>query len=148
MQRISSRWTFYFKRVFPVVWFGFLGILCFVTLRSGAPFPFAIFPLIMAVFGYFLMKNLVFDLVDEVWDAGAELVVKNAGREERVRLTEIVNVSYTVMTSPQRVTLTLRQPASSGKKEVTFAAPAVWVPVAKSPIVEDLIWRIDAARRS
>jgi hypothetical protein len=100
----------------------------------------------MAAFGYFLMRNLIFDLVDEVWDVGTELVVKNKGQQVRLPLIEISNVSYTVVTSPQRVTLTLRHPTVLGK-EITFAPPAVWVPFSKHSIVESLIERIDAARR-
>lgn len=110
------------------------------------PVQFLILPLVMAAFGYFLMKNLIFNLVDAVWDLGTELLVKNNGRETRIALREIINVSYSALTNPQRVTLTLRQPSIFGK-EVTFAAPTVWIPFAKSPIIEDLIHRVDAARR-
>ena len=37
----------------------------------------------MMAFGFFIMKKLVFDLVDEVWDDGDTLLVKNRGQEER-----------------------------------------------------------------
>jgi len=133
------------------MWFGGLAIFLIVGVvgtSSGGemPVPFLIMPLVMAAFGYFLMKNLIFDLVDEVWDVGGELLVKNKGREARIALSDIVNVSYSVATNPQRVTLTLRQSSVFGK-EVTFAAPTTWIPFAKSPIIENLIQRVDAARR-
>jgi hypothetical protein len=108
---------------------------------------FWIMPVLMAGFGYFVMKHVVFDLVDEVWDLGSELVMKNNGQEAHVALADIVNVSYSVVTNPQRVTLTLRQPTAFGT-EVTFAAPTMWIPFAKSPIIEELIKRIDVARGS
>jgi hypothetical protein len=150
MNRLSSRSTFVTKRVFPILWFGFVGMFFVSSLIASlsgeaVPVQFLIFPLVMAGFGYFVMKNLVLDLVDEVWDAGSELVVKNKGSETRVLLSEIVNVSYSVATSPQRVTLTLRHPTALGK-EITFVAPATWIPFAKSPVVEKLIERIDTAR--
>ena len=149
MTRISSRMTFYSKRVFPVVWFGFLGIFVFTALSAsgarGFPPAFLIMPLVMAVFGYFLMKKLVFDLADEVWDDGTDLVVKNRGQVERIPLSNITNVSYTAVSNPQRVTLTLRNPGPLGK-EITFSPPVRWVPFARSPIVDQLIERIDAAR--
>jgi hypothetical protein len=113
---------------------------------ADIPLPLLFVPVAMAAFGYFLMKNLVFDLVDEVWDAGSELLVKNKGGQARIALAEVVNVSYSVMTNPQRVSLTLRQPTVFGR-EITFAAPTTWIPFAKSPAIEDLIERIDAARR-
>jgi hypothetical protein len=62
------------------------------------------------------------------------------------RLRDIIKVSYSVATNPQRVTLTLRQSSVFGR-EVTFAPPTTWIPFAKSPIIENLIQRVDAARR-
>ena len=38
----------------------------------------------MIGFGYFVMKKLVFDLVDEVWEDGDSLVVKNRGQEGHI----------------------------------------------------------------
>jgi len=141
--------TFYSKRVFPVVWFGFLAFFVFAVLAvsGGRNFQpaFLIMPLLMAVFGYFLMKKLVFDLVDEVWDDGTGLVVKNRGQVERIPLSNIMNVSYMALSNPPRVTLTLRNPGLLGK-DVTFSPPVRWIPFARSPIVDQLIERIDAAR--
>ena len=47
----------------------------------------------MLVLGYFMFRRLVFDLVDEVWDDGNALVVRNGSQEERIALTDIKNVS-------------------------------------------------------
>ena len=100
MCRISSKMTFFYKRIFPVFWFGFLILFIAIPLLFGGtrdgppPFPFLIVPLIMMGFGYFVLKKLVFDLVDEVWDDGETLLIKNGGREERVALRDIKNVSY------------------------------------------------------
>jgi hypothetical protein len=59
MRRISSSWTFFYKRIFPVIWFGFLvlfvGVSHFARQRSPA---FLIVPLIMMGIGYFMMKKL------------------------------------------------------------------------------------------
>ena len=151
MHLISSRLTFLTTRVFPAVWFGFLALFVVAAVagmggRKDFRFEFLLIPAVMAGFGYFIMKKLVFDLVDEVWDAGTELVVKNGGTEEHVRLSEIMNISYVTFTNPQRVTLSVRQPGLLGK-EITFVPPARFMPFSKSPIVDDLIQRVDAARR-
>ena len=106
MRRISSKWTFFYKLVFPIVWFGFIVlfviIALFVPARSGQspPFPALIVPIIMAIIGYLLMKKLVFDLVDEVWEDRDALVVKNRGQEQRIALSDIKNVNYSTMSSP------------------------------------------------
>jgi hypothetical protein len=152
MRRISSRSTFFYKRVFPVVWFGFLalflGISLFVVPRSSqtATLPFLIMPIAMMAFGYFIMTKFVFDLVDEVWDDGDVLVVKNRDQTERIALADIKNVNYAALINPPRVTLSLRRPSVFGDK-VTFCAPLRFVPFATSPIIDELIERVDSARQ-
>jgi hypothetical protein len=152
MRRISSRTTFLYKRVFPVAWFGFFLIfiagIVLPVWSSGRypPLPFFIVPVV--VFGtiFVVMKKLVFDLVDEVLDAGDALIVRNRGQEERIAFSDIINVNYTPFVSPPRVVLSLRRPSIFGS-QVAFCAPIRLVPFSTSPIVDELIQRIDAARR-
>ncbi len=81
-----------------LVWFpdSVVGVAIFASPRanSGPSLPFLIVPPIMIIFGFFIMKKLVFDLVDEVWEDGDSLLVKNRGREEHIALHDIKNVSY------------------------------------------------------
>ena len=89
--------TFFYKRIFPVLWFGFL-ILIFLLIAvplffggkqtEPPPYPMLVVPLAMIGFGYFFMKKLVFDLVDEVWEDGDSLVVKNRGARRAYRLCQ------------------------------------------------------------
>ena len=152
MKQLSSRMTFFYKRVFPIFWFGFLTLFMIgptvIAWNGGqAPQPmFFIMPIFMMVFGYFIMKKMVFNLVDRVFDAGDALLLKNGSLEEQIPLADITNVSYTQMMNPPQVTLSLRQPTSFGDK-VTFCAPTRLIPFATSPVIDDLIKRVDAARR-
>jgi hypothetical protein len=152
MRRISSQWTFFYKFVFPIIWFGFLIVFVIVAVlvptRSGQglPIPALIVPIIMVGVGYAMMKKLIFNLADEVWDDGNGLVVKKGGQEERIALGDIKNVNYSTMSSPPRVVLSLRRPSVFGD-QVAFCAPIRFVPFATSPIIDDLIERIDVARR-
>jgi hypothetical protein len=91
------------------------------------------------------MKKMVFDLVDEVLDAGDALVVRNRGQEERIAFSDIMNVNYTPFMSPPRVVLSLRRQSIFGN-QVAFCAPLRFMPFSTSPIVDELIQRIDAAR--
>jgi hypothetical protein len=152
MSRISSHLTFLYKRVFPIFWFGllllFLAFGLIGALRSER-FPsllFLIVPLLMMAFGYFIMKKLIFDLVDEVVDLGDALMIRNGGLQERVALSDIMNVSYSSFVNPPRVTLSLRTPGAFGSR-VSFCAPIRLVPFSTSPVIDALIERIDAARR-
>lgn len=151
MTQISSRMTFFYKRVFPIFWFGFLTLFMIgptaVAWSSGqAPQPmFFIMPIIMMVVGYAIMKKMVFNLVDQVFDVGDALLVKNGSQQEQIPLADITNISYVQMMNPPQVTLSLRQPTSFGDK-VTFCAPTRFIPFATSPVIDDLIKRVDAAR--
>jgi hypothetical protein len=149
MRRLSSRTTFFYKRIFPAIWFGFLAFFMvapFVTgSTSGPPIAFLFVPALMIFVGYFLMKKLVFDLVDEVLDGGDALVIRNGRLEEHVALSNIMNVSYAAMVNPPRVTLSLRTPSVFGDR-ISFCAPVRFVPFSTSPIVDELIKRIDAKR--
>jgi hypothetical protein len=154
MRRISSRWTFFYKRVFPVFWCGililFVAVQVFKTGQSGdyPPLvPFLIAPIIMLVFGFFFLRKFVFDLVDEVWDDGDTLLVRNRGQEERINLADIKNVSSSQLSSPPRITLSLRRPSLFGD-QVTFCGPLRLLPFASNPAIDDLVDRIDRARES
>jgi hypothetical protein len=153
MVKISSGSTTFYKKVFPVIWFGFLALfIARSVLRGGseeARLPLVVMPIVMTVFGYFLMKNLVWDLMDEVHDGGDFLLVRKGGDEERVSLANIMNIDAFTNMNPPRVTLRLVKPGRFGT-EVTFSPPRRFSfnPFAKHPLVEDLIVRVDKARRT
>lgn len=156
MRRLSSKTTFFNKRVFPAMWFGFVGLFvtgvaaAAITKREFPPLLFVIVPVLMVAFGYVILKQLVLDLVDEVWDAGDALIVRNNKQEDRILLSNIMNVSHLTFMNPSRVTLTLRQPCRFGR-EISFSPPIgifdMFAYFRKHPLVTELIERIDAARR-
>ncbi|HUA88064.1 MAG TPA: hypothetical protein VL994_01440 [Steroidobacteraceae bacterium] len=155
-ERISSRNTFFMKRVFPVMWFGFLAVFVALAVATARHVPKAppayiafVVPVLMMFFGYYLLRRLVFDLADEVYDEGDALRVRFGSEAERIPLSNIANISFAGLTNPPRATLTLRQPGRFGK-EVTFSPiQKVFGPLLRTsnPIVTDLIERVDAARR-
>jgi hypothetical protein len=152
MSLISSTLTFYYKRVFPLIWIagcvliGGLGLYAALSKGSGL-FPFVVIMPIIFVLGIYFMKKYVFDLVDEVWDDGDALVVKNKGQEQRIALADITNVSYAALTSPPRVVLSLRHPTVFGD-EVAFCAPVQIMMMSQSPVIVELIKRVERARES
>lgn len=149
--------TGFYKRVFPVFWFGFLSVFVLLIAATGltdrnhrsAPMIIYLIPVIMMVVGYFIMRALVLDLMDEVYDCGEYLVIKNKGQETRIDLSNIINISYAGMTNPRRATLTLREPCSFGKT-VTFSPKRQRLfdfNLFTNPAIDDLITRVDAARQ-
>lgn len=57
--------------------------------HGGADIMLFIVPLFLTVSGCFIMKNLVFDLIDEVYDEDSTLLFKNKGTSVRVNLTDM-----------------------------------------------------------
>jgi hypothetical protein len=150
MTRISSKSTFFYKDIFPVLWFGFLAIFIVTTLLGGAvekDFMFLVVPCSMAVLGFFLFRKLVWNLADEVYDGGDFLVVRFRSEEEHVALSNIMNVSASTNMNPPRITLRLVQPGKFGS-EFAFSPTKSFTlnPFAKSEVAEDLMVRVDKAR--
>lgn len=134
------------------MWFGI--ILLFISMALFAEskginshdiVPAIITAIFMAGIGYIIMKNLVFDLMDEAYDEGSSLLFKNNGKSVRINLTDIKNVSYTVVINPPRVTLSLRHKTEFGN-EITFSPSASLIPFRKNKDIVELIDRIDRAR--
>ena len=151
-RRISSRQTFFVKRVFPVLWFGIVVVslaagLAAVRAGKAVPAPAFIVPLLLFVVGYAVMRRLVHDLADEVFDEGDALRVRFGSDEERIALADIINVGYTQFVNPPRITLTLRQPGRFGR-EVSFSPPqSLFAPFVRNKLASELIERVEAARR-
>jgi hypothetical protein len=105
MRQISSGTTFYNKRVSPVSFLGMSAVILIVALyqaltRGGEAIFFVIVVMLALACGSYFAKKNFFDLVDEVRDAGDALIVRNGGREERIALSDITNVSYSLFFQP------------------------------------------------
>ena len=149
MKQLASRITYYQKKIFPAFWFGFLGLFVCVALVTGAVnsilgFIFILAPASMAVIGYLVMKKLLFDLIDEVYDEGETLLFRDKGKEVRVNLADIKNVSYSWRMSYPRVTLSIRYMTEMGD-ELTFSPPC-FIPLRRNRDIEELIDRIDKVK--
>jgi hypothetical protein len=72
-----------------------------------------------------------------------------AGKQERIPLHHVINVGWSVMLNPPRVTLSLKEPGTVGR-EISFIPPRGkgWPIPKRSEVIDDLIQRVDAARRS
>lgn len=151
MKKISSGATFFHKRIFPLIWFGGLVFILTRIWTDAAlqqeNWMFLVLPGFMIVIGIVVMKKLVWDLADEVYDGGEYLLVKNRGEEERIPLSNIMNVSASTSQNPPRITLRLVRGGRFGT-EVSFCPVTKFSfnPFAKNPLVDELIRRVDQAR--
>ena len=152
MKRISSRMTGFLKRGLPVLLLGLVAAVVGILAlgKHATPVPWVVLvslPVILFTIVAVLLKTLVFDLADEVHDAGDHLVVRKGDITERVALKDIANIGWTVMINPPRVTLTLRKPGRLGK-EIVFSPRQPLIQIGRNPLVTQLIERVDAARRA
>jgi hypothetical protein len=150
MTKISSNTTFAMKKIFPATWFGFLAFFLILVISTGTvekSIMLVLIPLGMAVFGFFLMKYLIWDLMDEVIDYGDYLVVKYRGQEDNIVLSNIMNISVSTQQRPPRITLQLRTAGKFGEQVAFFPVTEFSLnPFRKNKIAEQLIIRVDKAR--
>ena len=103
----------------------------------------------MAGVGFILMRSLLWDLVDEVIDTGDAFIVRKGKLQERIPISNVINVSFQSYTNPPRLTLTLKQPGVFGKEfSFIIQQQRAIFSVKRNPLVDELIERVDAARRS
>ena len=150
MKKISSGQIFFLKRIFPVLFVAVAVLpLGFIFLGGSPRIPVQaiVAPLLAVAILFVVMKKLVWDLADEVRDGGDYLVVRKGRIEERVPLSNVMNVSATTMVNPPRIELTLAEPGRLGAR-IAFAPArnATLNPFARNAIAEDLIVRVDRAR--
>lgn len=122
MRKISSSYASVLKVILPAVLIALLilgtlvGTVVLVVL--GQPI-FIVLVLMGAagvtVFGYFVLRATVSDLIDEIYLDGDKLIVRNGRQEERIPLANLAEVSATRLRNPERVTLKLREPSRLGQ---------------------------------
>ncbi|MDO5653273.1 MAG: hypothetical protein Q4G39_04140 [Brachymonas sp.] len=151
---------FFFKWVFPAFWL--LPLVLFVVPGmlptkepSPLPIPMVLMPLLMGAIGFFFFKHMFWVLADEVVDEGDCLRVRKGKQEERIPFRHMLNVATSRLVNPPQISIRLRAPCSLGDEiiflpkrsgKLSFAF-ALFTPFARNPIAEDLMLRVDAARR-
>lgn len=151
MEKISSRQTFFVKRAFPALWFGFLMFFAILAAFAGDvakdPAILAV-PLVMAAVGFFIFRFLAWDLMDEVLEGEDFLLVRRGGAEERMQLSSVMSVSISLFINPARISLRLRNPGKFGDK-ISFIpkmSTRLFHPFGRNETMQRLINKIDRLR--
>lgn len=147
MTKISSSMTVFYKKVFPILWFGALvPNFIYQLINPVESYDLPISPaelfFSMIVFGYLLMKFLTFDLVDQVFDKGNNLVIINSGKEIDVPIKSIENISVQMFTNPERATIHTNINTPLGKK-IVFMPLTSLIPFKKNKTLQNLIERVN-----
>ena len=146
MRRISSPWTHFYKRVFPIIVLAFLALWTtgFVVGIADGEIPaiflaFIVLNLLIVIGGgYFLMRKFIWPLADEVYLDQEELIVRREGDENRISIFDVINVDSSTFMNPERITLTFRHPSFCGS-EISFIPTTRYFPFTRHPIAKELI---------
>ncbi len=145
---------FILKWVFPALYLGALGVFFTMAILSQAnvPWPMLLFPVLIIGCSVPSYKHFFWALADEVYDEGDCLRVRKGSQEERIAFRQMPNVAAPRMMNPRQISIRLRAPCSLGdeiiflpKRRNDFTLSLS--PCVRDPVVEDLILRVDAARR-
>ena len=143
-RRISSVWTFFYKRIFPLFWISLWGLgaagLWLGWFSEPAPPPpemkwVALLAWISG--GSFLIwfsRRL-----RSVWLAGDHLIVSDYRHEQSVPLSAIEDVTETRFWNPKMIRIHLRHSARHGD-EIVFLAPSALfqLPFSDHRVVKEL----------
>ena len=151
MKKISSNATFFGKRILmPLLAVAFLVIMTLAYFdrdveATGGYTLWLASIVIFALVAFFNWRQVFGGVVDEVHDQGPSLLIKNSGEQVKIQLEDIVHLNHHL----QRVELRLRDEKRFGDV-VKFLPKGSFTfnPFAKNAVVEDLIVRIDQAKRT
>jgi hypothetical protein len=144
--------TFFHKRLLPsvfavVIFLVSCGILV-AALAKPIILPLIALPLFAMISGYAMMKHWVLDLVDEVWDDGDAIIVRNHGIEREFALSDFVNVTYAGSINPRRISLWPREISKEFGPEIPFIPPFTMQTFCMPPLAVELKARIERCRQT
>ncbi|MGO1071510.1 hypothetical protein [Lysobacter sp. CA199] len=151
MRRISSSISHHFKRTLPVLTVGAFSA-GLVAMLSQRPIPveaavvFAIALVASASYYCWFMRGVL----DEVFDDGDRLLVRNRGVEDTVLLRDVVGVKAQRIRTLVRLTLALAVPGKFGDKIVFLVRDTFLdvLPYGPPPLIKDLENRIAAHKQN
>jgi hypothetical protein len=151
---LSSRLTFLYKFVLPVLWNVMFGLGVFAILagvlqsKSGAPPPpvAKAFLVIVWAFGA-AMWFLTVIPIKQVWLVGDGLRISSFRREISMPLADCVEVRSHRWSNPELVSVTFRRETAFGRG-VRFMPPLRYWPWGEHPVAIELRERVDTARQA
>lgn len=141
--RISARATFFQKRVFPLLYLVMVGALFLDSRRThGVEWPLSLFQTSVALAILFAIIRIITpSYVDEVFDNGDKLIIRNAGREESISFKDIEEVKVDIF-QPAGINIHLKRDSMFGRS-IKFL-PAVGL-LRCSKIAKSLRSRLDVS---
>jgi hypothetical protein len=150
--RLSSRWTFAYKYLFPTLWipaFGLATVAIWVgRTNEGDAIPTAIK---LFVFAAWIVGSLVILwLALRLWNVQLEsghLIVSNGSKEIRIPITQIEDITETRLWNPKMIKISLGR-SSDYPDQIVFLAPMKFqFTFSDHPMVGELRAAVERAKR-
>jgi hypothetical protein len=148
MPQVSAGHMYLAKWVLPILMFVGVAIWTIASNVARTAIDFISHGFALSVLGLFLvyfLKRDIWNLLDEVLDGGNFLLVRRGSKQERVPLSDVVNVNVTHQLNVTRIVLRLRTPCALGEKLAFF--PKVTHRLGgRNDIADDLTGRVARIR--
>ncbi len=146
LRRLSSvNMTLWAKTVFPIIWFGFIGLMTLCTIIAMIATQRLIWQVLilpgMALPVYVFMRWWTFPMLDEVLIEGDHIIVKNNSQKDCFSIANVIDASASWFMNPERVALTLKEPCRFGRK-IVFSPTFRWLSGGPHPIAAQLMRRV------
>ncbi|MBY0517819.1 MAG: hypothetical protein K2P81_12990 [Bacteriovoracaceae bacterium] len=144
MKIISSKLTFYQKKLFPRLWFllvfALIGIHGYLIWSTGLDYWLIFLDIGLLGIGYFAFKKYFLDLVDFVEDHQEFLRIGNNGLVETIGLHEIKEIQVIAYMNPNIVIVHLK----NNERKIKFLSRLVFfgAPLKPSYEISNLIKRV------
>lgn len=124
MERLlSSKWTFFYKRIYPVAWILLCGVVAAFLWTTSCSGLGGLRGVVLIVFvGGSLFSLWYSSRLKQVWLRGDRLVVTDFRTEEEILITDVIGVRETRLWNPKLICLILSRPSKWGD-EIVFMAP-------------------------
>ena len=151
-----SRSVAFYKRTLPVLLFvALLVITAFAAsdmARGDSKLSSSelLVPWVLGLVGWLFMWLNTHRFADEVLDAGDHLLVRVGSTSARVSIADIESIDESAFFNPRRITLRLSRPGPLGSAIVFMPVMNLshLVPLATSPVTDDLAERVERAQRT
>ncbi len=144
---LSSKMTFFYKRILPGLWLAFLTVFVINSMMAEGQPDLLLKLVIVALLliaSYFLLFATFFKFVDEVIDQGTSLAVKQGDKPITITLKDIRSITYAHDGNPPTVTVHLKT-GKGGKlgQKFSFMPITELGPFKKNEKITNLINRVE-----
>ncbi len=138
MKELSSPLTFFYKFVFPLLWFGGFGFGGRKVIFSPESYDARWLQYVGLWLGITIFMYFTTGDVKKVYLDGKKLIVSNFFSTDQIDISQVSAVDGTTFLSPKLVWFTLKEPSSFGKKIAFLPRHRMSSGLGKHPLVHDL----------